>query len=80
MTELQPVAPALEMDADTLTKHLNARHSEPFEDVGLHTIDATPQDLKVWQAYHSREHRVYGDHDHFHRGEEDEPCERGAQD
>lgn len=66
------VAPALEMDAETLTKHLNARHSEPFEDVGLQTVDAHTGDIKVWQAYHSREHRVYDDHDHFHRGEGDD--------
>lgn len=69
MNELQEVAPAADMPADILTKHLQARHAGPFAEVGLHTIDATPRDLKVWQAYHQREHDVYDDHDHFHRGE-----------
>lgn len=67
------VAPALEMPADLLTKHLQARHAGPFEDVGLYQVDATAGDLKVWQAYHQREHRVYPtEHDHFHRGEGDD--------
>lgn len=71
--DLQAVVPSLEMDAATLTKHLQARHLAPFAEVGLHTIDATPRDLKVWQAYHQREHSVYDDHDHYHTGEDGDP-------
>lgn len=70
-TELTEVSPAAEMDAATLTKHFQARHAEPFLEVGLDQIAIPPRDMAVWQAYHRREHRVQSGHDHFHRGEDD---------
>lgn len=70
--ELTQVAPAAEMDAETLSKHIQARHHEPFEEVALSTIAIPARDLPVWQAYHRREHRVHAEGlNHFHRGEGD---------
>lgn len=65
------VAPAGEMDAETLARHMMARHSEPFEPTGIaRSIDFDPRDIRVWLAYHAREHsHGRSDDGHVHRGD-----------
>lgn len=76
--ELVAVAPIEEMSAETMTKHIQNRHQEPFTAVGLSDPQVTARDRLVWDAYHRTEHRLYADHDHYHRGDEDGSSERGS--